>query len=163
LAGGALDLAGDAGSAQDPLDGSLNLGERPEDPGRLGRAPFNRFGSLPTAQSLSDGDLLAGTAKALRADSRTRGFERLLDPLPVAGPLANRYRGAGIFLVAAGVDETTWIQGYKDAASFVRLVSLEGGTPSGSTPVPLPSSLALLALGLPILIRRGFRARSKTG
>lgn len=144
----------------DPLGGALHLSARPTDDGNLHRGAFNRFGTLPTADSLPHAELLTASAAALTEDSKTGDYDRLLDPVPVAGMAASVYRGAGIFLLPAGLDETPWIQGYRDADAIVRLIEPESSAaPTRALPVPLPGSLPLLAGGLAILILGRRRAR----
>ncbi len=153
------DFGGESGKALDPLSGALFLDAKPDNFGDIEARDFNVFGSLPPADSLPDSTLLDGPIKALGEDSKAAGFYRLIDRKPIVGHMASQYRGAGIYMLVAGLDETTWIAGYKDAASTNQLLSLEdaaanGASLQGALPVPLPGTPILLAAGLPFLMRR---------
>lgn len=153
------DIVGGSAMAVDPLGGALHLATRADAYGDLANLPFNVFGSLPAADTQQPPELLASSLKALGEDRKGRGLEALIDSAPVKGPLTSQYRGAGIYMEVYGVDEASWIAGYKDATSAIALIALEDAVANGTAPasalaVPLPGSLLLLAAGLPLLIRR---------
>jgi hypothetical protein len=159
-------LARRADNALDPLSGALHLDDKHDDFGDISRIDFDLFGSLQSAESLPSGELLSASVETLGKDSKGGGFYRLIDQKPIAGTLASQYRAAGIFMLVAGVDDATWVAGYKDAASTNQLLDLEDAVANGTAPpgtvlpVPLPGGLWLLAAGLPWLIGRRRHPRS---
>lgn len=158
-----LHIDGDPALGMDPLRGSLQIGSAQRF-GNLADLPFNVFGSLPSADSLSGSELLSASVKSLDQDNKGRGLERLIDDAPIKGRLASRYRGAGIFTAVDGVDETSWIASYQQLASAVELIALEdanGTAPASALAAPIPSSFLLLLAGLPVLLFARTRARGR--
>lgn len=149
-----------AGSKHDSLRGSLHIVPKSDNYGSFLSADFNIFGSLPTLSAQTAATLNADAVKSLRPDSKPDGLAFLSDHEPIIGPLASRYRGAGVFMLVAGVDDQTWVQGFADGANTMQLLDAEDGVPkSTATPgdleaIPLPATPWLLLAGLPLALRR---------
>lgn len=160
-------LTGDASSSsgrssRDPLSGSLHLTAKIDNLGNLQSGDVNIFGSLPPATFFGPLELLKGSLTAVTADGLGRGsLAFMIDQRSVSGPLAYLYRSAGVFVLVDGVDEVSWINGFKDAAATIELVSLEDASINGDigarnvgVAVPIPGTLVLLIAGIPLLLRR---------
>jgi hypothetical protein len=148
---------GSADRAQEPLRGSLHLGVKTDRFGDFRGADFNAFGSLPALAARPEAELLNDSVKSSGPGTRLGGLESLFERDRISGPLVGQYRLAGIFTLAAGVDEVTWVQGFADGAAALRLLSAEdagSGAQGAITAIPAPATLGLLASGLFLLWRR---------
>ena len=148
---------GSADRAPEPLGGSLHLGARTDRFGDFRGADFNAFGSLPALATRPAAALLNDSVKAESPGTRLGGLECLFERDRISGPLVGQYRLVGIFALAAGVDEVTWVQGFADGAAALRLLHAEDagtGSPGEIKAIPAPDTLGLLASGLFLLWRR---------
>ena len=100
--------------------------------------------------------MAADTVRAMRPDSKPGGLDFLIGRDRIVGPLASRYRSVGIFTVVAGVDDSTWVQGFADGVSTMQLLEAEEGIapPAANQAIPSPVTLGLLVIGLALLPRR---------
>ncbi len=148
---------GSTDSAPEPLRGALHLGAKTDRCGDFRGADFNAFGSLPALAARPEAELLNDSVKSTGPGIRLGGLECLFERDRISGPLVGRYRLVGIFTLAAGVDEVTWVQGFADGAAGLRVLSAEdAGTGSQGTlkAIPAPPTFGLLASGLLLLWRR---------
>lgn len=145
----------------DPLRGGLYLDPRQDSSGDLKRVSVSLFGSIPTAASRSKIERIQDGLEAVDADARGDTLAFMVDQRPVTGPLVGKMQSAGIFTTVPGVDLTLWIDGYKDGAPAQRLLELEDAVKAGTLPpdaiaMPLPGTLGLALMALPLLIRRRY-------
>ena len=160
---------GGSDSIHDTLRGALHISTKAANFGNFIGSDFNVFGSLPALATQPEAVLAADAVKALKPDSKPGGLEFLIDRDLIVGRLASQYRGAGIFMLVAGVDEETWVRGFADGAAAMKLLSVEDAVANGTAPasaleaVPLPGTLGLLVAGLPWLRRRRRAVRSVPG
>jgi hypothetical protein len=148
---------GRADRVPEPLRGSLHLGARTDRFGDFRGADFNAFGSLPALAVRPETELLNDSVQAESPGTRLGGLECLFERDRISGPLVGHYRLVGIFTLAAGVDEVTWVQGFADGAAALRLLSAADagtGSPGATKAIPAPATLGLLASGLLLLWRR---------
>ncbi len=148
---------GSADSAHEPLRGSLHLGVKTDRFGDFRGADFNAFGSLPALAARPEVELLNGSVKSTGPGTRLGGLECPFERDRISGPLVGQYRLVGIFTLAAGVDEVTWVQGFADGAAALRVLSAEDagtGSQGAIKAIPAPATLGLLAAGLFLLWRR---------
>jgi hypothetical protein len=152
-----------ADSKHDSLRGSLHIVPKSDNYGNFLSADFNIFGSLPALSNQTEARLNADAVQSLRPDSKPDGLAFLSDHERIIGPLASRYRGAGVFMLVVGVDDQTWVQGFADGANTMQLLDAEDGVAKGTASpedlaaIPLPATAWLLIAGLPLALRRRLR------
>ena len=112
-------------SIHDPLRGSLHILMKDSNYGAFEGAPFNVFSSLPPLGRPPEAVLLGDSIKALKPDSKPSALDFLNDHDRLTGPLASRYRGAGIFMLVWGLDDESWVRGFADGASTMELLLIE--------------------------------------
>lgn len=139
--------------------------------GELVDGSFEIFGVIPSAVRQSSVTLLRGSLDAMRDVNGADGvYDFMISEQSVAGEMAQLYRGSGIFLRVAGINEVDWINGFQSSSALAALLrengeaanatSLIGVAPASAN--PSPGTIALfLAAGMPLLLRRRGRASPK--
>ncbi len=144
--------------AIDAPNAGLHLSARIDENGNLLSGEIRMFGSIPSARSRAQADLLSGSVRQLSWDTKGGGpLAFLIDRDRIGGKLANVYRGAGIFVLVDGLDDVDWVNGFKDAETTVQLLRLEeqvAASPLNGGAVPVPGTLLMLLAGLPLLAYR---------
>jgi hypothetical protein len=144
---------------RDPLSGGLCFDHRAGGVGSMKHIDLSLFGSVPTAQSRTQAERLEDGLTAAQIDKHDDALGFLTDDRPTTGDAVGRMQSAGIYVQAAGIDLAVWIDGYKNGAPAQQLLALEDAVKSGraspeALAMPLPGTLGLFLVGIPLLAGR---------